>query len=314
MIGSGLKKLAKENGMVVSNGIAYGFLGGYAATLCEGAGYKQIVFSTRFVDPAGQVALQNAIRSRNLQKEFRVQNLLIEPRTVFVRFLDNPGTMKKIRAFLDWFLPMMHHYGASLGNVCTECGYVIEQGQWAMVNGIAYYFHTGCAEHVHQQILAGNAQRAEENKGSYLTGLIGALLGSVVGAVLWALVMSWGYIASIVGLAMGWMADKGYNLLKGKQGKGKVAILLVCVIMGVVLGTFASDAITLFSMIQSGELYNWSVADIPAIIVMLLAEDTEYRGAVLGNILTGLLFAGLGVFALLRKTGKDVSGAQYIDL
>ena len=50
MIGSGLKKLAKENGMKIDSGVAYGSLGGFAATLSEGAGWKQIVFSTRFMD------------------------------------------------------------------------------------------------------------------------------------------------------------------------------------------------------------------------------------------------------------------------
>ena len=43
LIGSGLKKLAKEYGMTVS-GVAYGSLGGFAATLSEGAGFKRIVF------------------------------------------------------------------------------------------------------------------------------------------------------------------------------------------------------------------------------------------------------------------------------
>ena len=38
MIGSGLKKLAQENGMTVSNGVAYGSLQGYAATLSQGRG------------------------------------------------------------------------------------------------------------------------------------------------------------------------------------------------------------------------------------------------------------------------------------
>ena len=38
MVGSGLKKLANEYGMTVSNGIAYGSLGGYAATMDEGSG------------------------------------------------------------------------------------------------------------------------------------------------------------------------------------------------------------------------------------------------------------------------------------
>ena len=59
MIGSGLKKLAKEYGMTVSGGIAYGSMGGFAATLSEGAGYKRLVFSTRVSDPAGRAGFMD---------------------------------------------------------------------------------------------------------------------------------------------------------------------------------------------------------------------------------------------------------------
>ena len=50
MIGSGLKKLAEENGMTVAHGVAYGNLGGFSATFSEGAGWKRIDFATRFLD------------------------------------------------------------------------------------------------------------------------------------------------------------------------------------------------------------------------------------------------------------------------
>ena len=50
MVGSGLKKLAKEHNMKVSSGVAYGSLGGYNATMSEGSGWKQIVFATLFPD------------------------------------------------------------------------------------------------------------------------------------------------------------------------------------------------------------------------------------------------------------------------
>ena len=48
MIGTGLKKLAKQYEMKVDAGIAYGLLKGYATALSEGAGYKQITISTTF--------------------------------------------------------------------------------------------------------------------------------------------------------------------------------------------------------------------------------------------------------------------------
>ena len=40
MVGSGLKKFATENGMKVAQGVAYGNLQGFAATMVEGANIK----------------------------------------------------------------------------------------------------------------------------------------------------------------------------------------------------------------------------------------------------------------------------------
>ena len=121
-------------------------------------------------------------------------------------------------------------------------------------------------------------------------------------------------MASVVGLLIGFLAEKGYSLLKGKQGKGKIAILIVAIILGVVLGTLAADVIDLARAISSGELYDFTYGEIPSIIAFLLAEDAEYRTAVLSNCGMGLLFAALGVFGLLRKAKNEVTGIRVIDL
>lgn len=314
MIGSGLKKLAKEYGMTIGSGVAYGSLGGFAATLSEGGGYKRIVFSTRFSDPAGRTGFMDAVNARNVKKDFRVIGLGVDSRTIVVNFQDNPGTMKKIREFLDWVLPLLRQYGASGANICSECGMPIDRGCWGMVNGVAHHFHETCANKVRQSVADDNERRAEGDTGSYLTGLLGALAGSVLGAVAWAIVLSIGYIASIIGLLIGFLAEKGYDLARGKQGKGKVAILIFAVIFGVLLGNLGAEAFTVFSMIQGGELPGIAVGDIPLVLWLIFTEDAEYRGYLIKNILMGLLFAALGVFALLRQAGKDVSGVKYIDL
>ena len=123
-----------------------------------------------------------------------------------------------------------------------------------------------------------------------------------------------GYVASIVGLLIGWLSEKGYNLLKGKQGKGKVVILIIAIVFGVVLGVFAADAISVAQVISETEGAVVTYADIPAFLLALLMTDGEYRSATLSNILLGLLFAGLGVFALLRKAGKEVADTKVVDL
>lgn len=314
MIGGGLRKLAKEYGMNLAQGVAYGSLGGFGATLYEGAGFKRIVFSTRFADPAGRTGIMDTVNARNMKKEFRVTEFTVGSQMIVVTFLDNPGTMKRIRAFLDWFLPLLGSFGASGAEICPECGMPIGQGKWAMVNGIAHHYHIACADRVQRELELSNERRASEDSGSYFTGLLGAVLGSALGAVVWAIVLSFGYIASVVGLLIGFLAEKGYSLCKGRQGKGKIAILILAVVFGVVLGTFLAESYGLYDLIQSGMVPELEITDIPETIVYLLMNDGEYLGIILKNVGMGLFFAALGAFALLRQTGQNVAGARFVNL
>lgn len=314
MIGSGLKKLANENGMKVAKGVGYGSLRGYAATLSEGSGFKQIVLTTKFAESAKLQELQNKVNGRNIQRELRVRSLTFAPNGICIVFNDNPGTMKKINAFIEWFWPLLDEAGASKWDVCTECGTSVTGGCWKLIDGIAYYLHPRCAEKAQREIGEEEQARKDADTGNYLTGTIGAFLGAAVGSVLWAVVLYMGYVASVVGLAIGFLAEKGYNLLKGRQGKAKVFILILAIIFGVLLGNFASDAITLATMISGGELPGFGYVDIPALIVVLLLGEAEYLSTTIGNILMGLLFAALGVFSLLKKAGRAVSGSKVVDL
>lgn len=317
MIGSAFTKLAKENGMAVSNGVAYGSLRGYAATLSEGSGYKLITFSTRFLDPVKKTAFLDAVSAvgeKQLNKLYRVSKLGATGVTVQVYFHDTVGTMKKIYAFLDWFIPLLQQYEATTAAICPECGFEVAENCWIMVDGICHHVHSACGDKIGRDVENRNAQEKQERTGNYLSGAVGAFLGATLGAVVWAIVLYIGYVASIVGFLIGWLAEKGYTLLKGKPGKGKVVILIFAIIFGVLLGTLVPDVITLAGMINSGELGNFAYGDIPWMLTVLFAESPEYLRATLGNAGLGLLFAALGVFALLKKAGNEAAGTKFIKL
>ena len=96
MIGKALKNLAAENGMTVTNGLAYGSLRGYAATLCEGSGWKRIDFSTRFADPVRKTEFLDAVSrydDKQLYKLYRVNRFAVSEKMIHIIFHDNPGTM-----------------------------------------------------------------------------------------------------------------------------------------------------------------------------------------------------------------------------
>ncbi len=310
MIGSALKKYAAENGMSVSSGVAYGALRSYAATMFEGSGYKSIVLTTKFSDAMKKQELMNELEKHNLMKEFRIQSLNFTFDGIAIVFHDNPGTMKKLRAFVDWFMPLLPEYSASPVNICTQCGMEITSDNWKLVNGIAYNLHSSCAEKMVSEAEAAK----EEGRGSYASGLLGALLGGLVGAIPWAIVLYFGYMASILGIVIGWLAERCYRLFKGKNGKGKVFILAIAAIVGVVVGTFAVDYFVVAQMIGAGELPGLGYGDIFYVIFALLAEDAEYLRVTLGNIGLGLLFAFLGEWFFLKKAYKENKGFKMKEL
>lgn len=314
MIGSALKKFAQQNGLTMDKGVAYGSLSGIAVTLSEGSGWKQIVFSTRFADPARRTVVSDALAARDLKKEFWVTKYDVNSKRIQVMFQDKRGIMDRMQVFLNWFLPLLRANGASGAEYCAQCGQLITGGKWVLLNGNAYHFHPQCAERVRQDMETKKQRRREEDTGNYFTGLLGALVGAILGAVVWAIVLQMGYVAALVGLLIGFLAEKGYNLCKGKQGKGKIVILIVAVIVGVVLGTFFSEWYGGAKLISSGELPGLEISDIPGLIMLVLERNADARRVFIGNIGTGLLFAALGVFALLRQTGKDLAGDSYVEL
>lgn len=307
MIGSGLKKLAQQHGLRISGGIAYGNLMGFATTMREGSGWKRLDIATRFADAEQQKSFEAALHAVDVTRQYRVQSLTINHRNINVVFGDTVGTMKKIEAFIAWFYPLLGQYGAQQADICTECGMQVTGGSWYTVDGIAYQMHDACAQHVAEQLGSEAQQRRDADTGSYGKGFLGAFLGAMLGSVIWAVVLYMGYVASLVGLVIGWLAEKGYTLLKGKQGKGKVIILVIVIILGVLVGTLLPDVVRLAQAIGAGELPGITYGQIPLLLVMFLAEDAEYLSATVSNAGLGLLFAALGVFALLRKAKQEVT-------
>lgn len=315
MIGGNLKKLAEQHGMKIASGVAYGTMMGYAVTLNEGSGYKCMVVSTTFPDPVQKSQLESHLNQQNLTKEYRVQTLTFGETFIRIVFTDTVGTMKKVEAFIDFFFPLLGQYGATGAEICTACGQPLAgSGEWKLIEGTAHCLHGACAQNLRQAIADADTKRKADNNGSYFWGVVGALLGAAVGAILWAVILELGFYAAIVGLVIGLLANWGYNLLHGKQGRGKVVILILAVIFGVVLGSFLADAYEAITLIKDETWAGLAYSDIPATLLYLLQTEAEYRTNVITRILMGLVFAGLGVFSLLRQTGKEVSGVKMINL
>jgi len=155
-------------------------------------------------------------------------------------------------------------------------------------------------------------QESSKNQGSILGGVFGALLGSAIGAVAWAAVGMMGYIASIIGFVIAFLADKGYDLCKGRQGTVKMIVLIICVILAVAVGTVATTVWQIhneYNALSDFEKEYYYPAE-PDLIMQVLADE-EVQSEIFKNGAMGLVFGILGAIGLIRgaKNGRNSTAA-----
>lgn len=311
MIGLGYQKYAREMGLKIGGGIAYGSLRGYSATMREGSGWKQLTFNTKI--PESGETIRNQLDSEQACKRFGIREVRLYSQRLEIWFTDTVGTMKRIRAFVDWFIPLLDEAGAERYEICDLCGTELgESGVWKKVDETAYHVHYACGRKLESDIRQSERARQAGGDGSYFIGFLGALLGALLGAVVWAAVYETGYVASIVGLLIAFLAVKGYELFRGRQGKGMTALILLAVVFGVAAGNLMAYLWEIMTMIQSGEL-PITMDQIPAFLLMLL-QDGEFLAEAAKDLIMGLFFALLGAFGAIARAAKSVGNTKITDL
>ena len=149
MIGTGLKKLANENGMKVANGLAYGTFRGYSAAFWDGSGTKTMMLSTSIRDVDAKSEFFSRLGQVNYQKEYRVRELTTMDDGIVVVFNDTVGTLKKMDEFFDFFFPILDACGATKADVCSCCGQPFDGTEsWLLVNDAPVKLHRACRERI----------------------------------------------------------------------------------------------------------------------------------------------------------------------
>lgn len=153
-------------------------------------------------------------------------------------------------------------------------------------------------------------QEVKENKESIIGGIIGALIGAAIGAVAWAVVGMLGYIASIIGFVIAFLADKGYDLLKGRQGVLKMIVLIVCVVLAVAAGTVGTYVWTIhneyneqLAALTDFEKKYYEIATEAEFMQELLA-NSEVQGEMIKDGGLGLVFGIMGSIGLITGAKK----------
>ena len=315
MVGSAIKKYAKENNWQIKNGVAFGVYRGYMMSMQEGGGWKSLGIAARL---EGEPALKSAyelLNDREIMKEYRISNSTVSPSAVNVTFIDNPGTMKKIVEFIDRFCDGLDSFGAKGANYCSSCGLELNgMGVPALMNDTVYLLHEGCMQSDDEQL--NFAKEEMKKEGSAVTGTIGAFLGAIVGAIPWAVAYYFGWFVGWLGFLIGLAAKKGYELLKGKESRVKGVAVILATILGVFLAESAAIIVNIGVVwAEEGDAFN--VLDVIYTYFYMLMYEPEIQSLVLQDVLLGLVFAGLGIWSTIREifksTGKNADRFIRLD-
>ena len=184
-------------------------------------------------------------------------------------------------------------------------------------DGAVLPVHGDCADKADEagQTAADDSFSLPESK-HLLRGTLGALAGSILGAVVWAAVAAFGYILSACGLLIGFLSSKFYDLFGGKNCRAKLVIVIICVIIGVLLGNVFSLAYELSGLYDKLVTNVASSQDVITkaefIRECLVGEiniwqDSEVISELVKNLLLGLVFAFVGCYSMFRSINQEVN-------
>ena len=138
---------------------------------------------------------------------------------------------------------------------------------------------------------------ATPQKENMITGIVGALLGAALGAIVIILLGQLGFVASISGWILAVCTFKGYELL-GRRLSLKGA--LICLILILVTPYFADRlniALMLYKEIGDNSV---AISEIYAAIPALIKEGYIIQSEYIKSLLLLYVFAAIGAFGTVR--------------
>lgn len=184
--------------------------------------------------------------------------------------------------------------------ICEKCGTFIPSDATACVNCGEPATATQEAPTLEQPVQTFDAPVfPEEKKENFITGIVGAFIGAVIGGASIVLLSQLGYVAALSGLILAVCTLKGYELL-GK--KLSVKGLIICLAL-ILITPYIADRIDWAIVIMQnslGSTLGEAFANVPLYIEVGAIEKSNY----ITSLLMVYGFAALGAFSALRDLFK----------
>ena len=141
-----------------------------------------------------------------------------------------------------------------------------------------------------------------EKKENLPLGLIGAVIGILLGSVLWVLIGQIGFIAGIAGYAIVFCGMKGYQLLGKKLSKTGIIICIVLSFLAIIGAEVVSLGITAYR--ELSEYYSLTLGESFPLLPELLKEP-ELVGAVAKDLAIGYILSIWASYSSVKNTWRQ---------
>ena len=284
--------------------MAYGEYRQYLLTFSEGMGWKKVVIGVSLRNETSKAAVQVFLMDQKFRSSHRITEVLIEDSAVTLIFQDTMGTVKVIRNTVEGVLDKFTELNIKGIGFCNYCGQAFAGGdkEKILYNEKVLYMHTGCVGHLSAGVNAG----AEEIKSE------GSVAGGTVGAVPWAVAYYFGWFVGWLGFLIGLAAKKGYELFKGKDTKAKAVVISIVVFLTVIFAEYVTLLIGCWSEFSDAPQWlagGFSFGDVVEYVNAIVLRNREIQISMITDILIGWLFAGLGIFSMVRDIFKGAKAA-----
>ena len=241
---------------------------------------------------------QNNSRSKlveyldNAQKDNKISEYSLEKNKLSAIYRENED--ESVENFLKVLLSYIKDIEGK--SICDNCD---------NTEGLSYYTNGSVFSLLCEKCGNETIARFEKDKSkatNYAKGFLFSLIGALAGSVLWIIIGSFGFFASIAGLAISYCAFKGYEIAKGKFTRKGIVINIITIFIAFV---FAQYAVLFIEFMKEYE--NLNLLDF-ILITPVLFTDLEFVKALLPDIGLGILFVFLGTYRTIinnYKIAKD---------
>ena len=319
-----LDVIAKEYGLNKKMLYIYGDLKGYAVVIKDDLEYNAtklyVTFTMKMTTEQKEEIkkyLENFDREEekkqiffseskgvNLFKVYSIENYWFYDDSIQFKFMATSQKFKeRFFEFVDWFVSILEKNKIMKADHCSICGMEIEKDKdWFLVDYKVYHAHEKCVNYLNEKNEIENETAEKESDGTYLQGIVGAIIGGLLGSLIYIYVGA--YIRSLyvfilpVFISVG--AAFGYNKLNGKRTRNKRKILFIVSLVIMLIAEMSRVIVLVIKEIVKyyGELI--PVKHIIETVVYVIIEGGEYRFMIM-NIVFGSIFVVLSLIGYFKN-------------